>query len=920
MTQLPTGTVTFLFTDVEGSTRLWERDSEAMSRALYRHDELLRNVVEAHGGVVFKTVGDAFHAAFPTAPEAVEAALDAQKTLLSTQWEEAGPLKVRMALRTGTAEERGGDYFGPTMNRTARLLSAGHGGQVLVSLSTRELVRDQLPPGAGMRDLGERRLRDLFGSEHIFQLTAPGLPTSFPPLQTLDVRLNNLPLQPTPLLGREREVAEIADLLRRDDLRLLTLTGTGGTGKTRLALQAAAELIDEYEDGVFFVALTPISAPGLVASAVAGALSVGESAGRSLEEDLKDYLSNKELLLVLDNFEQVVDAAPMVGELLSTCRGLEVQVTSRTPLRVYGEHEYPVRPLELPDPEHLPPIETLGQYEAIRLFTERARAANATFSLTNENASAVAEICARLDGLPLAIELAAARTRLLSPQAICSRLSDPLKLLTGGARDLPERQRTLRGAIAWSYALLDEGEQILFAKLAVFSGGCALDAAEAICDPDGDSSVDILDGLSSLLDKSLLRQEVGEGGEPRFVMLETIREFARERLQLSGNAARTRKLHAAYFLALAEQGESKLRGPEEAMWLERLDVEHDNMRAVLAWTLEAGETELGLRLAGALWRFWYARGHYHEGRRWLEETLARDGGASAARVKALEAVGWLADDQGDIDRAVAAAEEGLQISARTNIPSRVTASFLRMLGSAAYVRGDHGQATQHYQESLALSREARDERSVASSLLRLGNVSSDQGDHESAKEFYEEGLALSRKLDDQALLASALISVGAEFLLQGDHERGAMLNEEAAELYRASGNTGGLQYTLDNLGWAALMRGDLQQAESLHQESLELSRQLGDTLVAAEALDGLACSASARGQAERVARLFGAAEALRETVGYQQEPRELALREPYLAAARPRLSETAWNAAWGKGRRLSFEEAIAYALEKTSGG
>src|SRR5215203_5046223 len=756
MTRLPTGPLTFLFTDVEGSTKLWERNPEAMSKALSHHDELIRNAVEANGGFVFKTVGDAFHVAFSAAAEAVEAALDAQKSLLSEEWEETGPLRVRIALHTGTAEERGGDYFGPTLNRAARLLSAGHGGQVLLSLSTQELVGDQLPIGVELRDLGVRRLKDLFGPEHIFQLTAPDLPASFPPLKTLDVRLNNLPIQPTPLLGREREVAEIADLLRHADVRLLTLTGTGGTGKTRLALQSAAELIDDFEDGVFLVALAPISDSELVASTVAGALSVSESAGRALKEDLREYLSNKELLLVLDNFEQVVDAAPLVGELLSGCPGLKVLVTSRTLLRIYGEHEYAVRPLELPDPSHLPPIETLRQYEAIRFFTERARAANAHFSLTKENAAAVAEICARLDGLPLAIELAAARIKLLSPQAMSSRLSDPLKFLTDGARDLPERQRTLRGAIAWSYALLDEGEQALFAKLAVFSGGCALDAAEAICDPDDDSSVDILDGLSSLLDKSLLRQEEGKGGEPRFVMLETIREFARERLQLSGNAARTRNLHAAYFLALAEQGESKLRGPEEAMWLERLDVEHDNMRAVLTWTLEAGETELGLRLAGALWRFWYARGHYHEGRRWLEETLARDGGASAARVKALEAVGWLADDQGDIDRAVAAAEEGLQISARTNIPSRVTASFLRMLGSAAYVRGDHGQATQHYQESLALSREARDERSVASSLLRLGNVSSDQGDHESAKEFYEEGLALSRKLDDQALLASAL--------------------------------------------------------------------------------------------------------------------------------------------------------------------
>src|SRR5215204_1538623 len=915
MTGLPTGTITFLFTDVEGSTKLWERNPEAMSKALSHHDELIRNAVEANGGFIFKTVGDAFYVAFSAAAEAVQAALDAQKSLLSEEWGERGPLKVRIALHTGTAEERGGDYFGPTLNRAARLLSAGHGGQVLLSLSTQELVGDQLPIGVELRDLGVRRLKDLFGPEHIFQLTAPELPASFPPLKTLDVRLNNLPIQPTPLLGREREVAEIADLLRRSDVRLLTLTGTGGTGKTRLALQSAAELIDEFEDGVFFVPLAPVSDPHLVTSALAGALSVSESAGRVLEEDLSDYLSDKELLLVLDNFEQVVDAAPLVGELLSGCPNLKVLVTSRTSLRIYGEHEYAVRPLALPDLSHLPPIGTLREYEAIRLFTVRAHAANARFSLTDENAPAVAEICARLDGLPLAIELAAARTKLLSPQAMCSRLGDPLKFLTGGARDLPERQRTLRGAIAWSHALLDEGEQALFARLSVFSGGCALEAVEAICDAVGDLLVDVFEGLSSLVDKSILRQEEGVEGEPRFVMLETIREYARERLEFSGEAAEIRRLHAEYFLALAEQGVSEQQGPEETAWLERLDLEHDNMRAALSWMLESEEAEPGLRLSGALWGFWWMRGHYSEGRRWLEEALAKDGRASAARAKALEGVGWLADDQGDIDRAVAVAEEGLNLGARVKIESSVTASFLRMRGSAAYVHGDHEQAARLYKESLALSREARDERGVASSLLQLGNVSGDRGNHEEAKTFYEEGLTLSRKLDDKALLASALISVGAEFLLQGDPERGAMLNEEAAELYRERGNRGHLQYALDNLGWAALVRGDQQQAEGLHRESLALSGQLGDKLVAAEALEGLACSASARGEAERVARLFGAAEALREVVGYRQEPREHALRKSYLVAARTRLSKARWEAAWTEGRRLGFEEAIAYALE-----
>jgi predicted ATPase/class 3 adenylate cyclase len=904
-------TLTFLFTDVEGSTFLWERNPKAMSEALVRHDKILRTTIEAHEGHVFKTVGDAFYAAFPLAPKALSAALDAQRALHHAEWEETGPLRVRMALHTGAAEERAGDYFGPSLNRVARLLSAGHGGQVLMSLATEKLVRDELPEGAALRDLGERRLKDLFRPEHVFQITASGLPTEFAPLRTLDARRNNLPGQPTPLVGREREVAQVCERLRNPDVRLLTLTGPGGTGKTRLGLQAAAELMDEFESGTFFVPLAPITDPTLVAPTIARALDL-ETGDRTPEELLRDYLRDKQTLLLLDNFEQVLGAAPLVANLLSTVPNLKALTTSRIPLRLYGEYVFPVPPLEVPDPKRPQSLEQVTQYAAVRLFIERARATKADFTLASDNAPAVAEICARLDGLPLAIELAAARIKLLPPRAMLDRLGDRLKLLTGGARNLPERQRTLRGAIEWSYELLDAGEKTLFARLAVFSGGCTLEAMEAICDAERELPLDILEGASSLLDKSLLRQDEGAEDEPRFVMLETIHEYARERLDKSGEAEEIRRLHAEYFLALAEQGESELRGPEEAKWLEHLEIEHDNMRAALSWTLESEEAERGLRLAGALWRFWWMRGYYDEGRRWLEEALAKDSRTSAARAKALEAVGWLADEQGDIDRAVAAAEEGLSLSAGAEIIDATP--FLRTLGSAAYVRGDHERAAQLYDESLALSREARDERGVASSLLQLGNVLSDRGDHDKAKRFYEEALALSRKLDDNALLTSSLISAGAEFLLQGDHERGAVLNQEAARLLRERGNRGSLQYALDNLGWAALMRGNLQQAESLHEESLELSWELGDKLVAAESLEGLACSA-ATGEEERVARLFGAAETLRESVGYRQAPRERALRQPFLDAARSRLEEATWGAAWAEGRAMTFEDAIAYALE-----
>jgi predicted ATPase/class 3 adenylate cyclase len=919
MSGQPTGTVTFLFTDIEGSTRLWEKDPEAMQTALARHDEILRDTGESHGGYVFKEVGDAFCCAFASAPEAVGAALAAQQALVEEPWGETGPLRVRMAIHTGVAEERGGDYFGPPLNRVARLLSAAHGGQVLLSLSAQELARDGLPEGVRLEDLGERRLKDLFRTERVFQLTAPGLTTEFPPLRTLEGRRNNLPTQPTPLVGREREVEEVCELLRRTQTRLLTLTGPGGTGKTRLALQAAADLLEDFADGAFFVPLATLTDSELFFPTVAGTLGVRETGEGTLEEGLKSYLRDKELLLLLDNFEQVLEAADAVAGLLEAA-GVKVLATSRTPLGLYGEHEYAVPPLDLPDVRRLPPVEKLSQYEAVRLFIERARAAKAEFEVTSENAPAVAEICARLDGLPLAIELAAARIKLLPPQAMLKRLGNRLKLLTGGPRDLPERQRTLRGTIEWSHDLLDEGERTLFRRLAVFSGGRTLEAIEAVCDAEGDLPMDVLEGVSSLLDNSVVRQEEGPDGEPRFVMLETIHEYAREKLQESGEAEELARLHAEYFLALAEEAESRLRGPEDMEWLERLEAEHDNMRVALSWSLESGEAEVGLRLTGALWPFWEAHGHYGEGRGWLEEALGKDSQASAAaRAKVLEGLGWLTYRRGDTDRAEATAEEGLQLSAEARLGGVVTANFLHVLGWIAEVRGHHERAKVLLEESLRLTREADDKLGIASSLLELGSTLSEMGDLERAKELHEEGIVLTRELSYTPILARLLLSVGYVSLLEGDYERGAALNEEAAALLRERGYKGGsLELVLDNLGWAALLQGDPERARSYYRESLMLCKELGNKMVASESLEGLACISAAERASDRAAWLFGAAEALSEAVGSQHNPEEDAWREPYVAAARSRLGGEGWEAALAQGRAMTLEEAISYALEEGS--
>jgi predicted ATPase/class 3 adenylate cyclase len=875
MPELPSGTVTFLFTDVEGSTKLWERYPQAMEASMARHDELLRGVMESSGGFVFKTIGDAFCVAFPSAPHALEAALAAQRALLSEAREQTGPLRTRMALHTGSAEERAGDYFGAPVNRIARLLSAGHGGQILLSSATKELVRDALPEGASLRDLGERRLKDLFRPERVFQLLSAELPTTFPPLKTLDARTNNLPSQPTPLIGRERELGGVRELMRTEGVRVLTLTGPGGIGKTRLGLQVGAELLDEFEDGVFFVALATITEPALVPSAIAEALGVVEAADQPLEESLKGYLRPKELLLLMDNFEQVLGGAPLVGRLLSECPELKVLATSRSVLRVYGEQEYPVPPLELPRPGGgLPAIEALSQYESVRLFIERAKAAKPDFEVTNESAPAVAEICVRLDGLPLAIELAAARIKLLTPSAMLHRLGSRLKLLRGGSRDLPERQRTLRGTIEWSFALLEAGEQLLFARLAVFSGGRTLEAIEAVCEAEGDLPMDALEGVSSLLDKSLLRQEEGPNGEPRFVMLETIHEFARERLQASGEGEEVRRVHAEYFLGLAEGAEPELRGAEQLACLERLEAEHDNMRAALTWSLE-NEPETALRLAGALARFWEMRSDISEGSRWLEAALRQSDRAEVAR----------------------------------------RAKLLSEAGTFAWHRGEYEQATAFHGEALEHYRQVGDDSGVAFALICLGTQRLENSDYERAAPFYEEALALSRRIGDKANIAMAIRNLAEVERQKGNYERAKTLGMECLSLYQEMTDEFNVATTVGWLGLLAIWSGgEHDLAEGFLTEGLALTRKIGHWAHGAYCLEGFAGLAGARGQGARAARLWGAAEALRTGIGAPPTPEARPYYERSMAATRTLLGEVAWEAAFAQGTAMSPEEAAEYAL------
>jgi predicted ATPase/class 3 adenylate cyclase/DNA-binding CsgD family transcriptional regulator len=960
MTDLPAGTITFLFTDVEASTRLLGEHPAAYRAAVRRHHDLLRHAVESQGGVVFETVGDAVYAAFTDAAAAVAAAVQGQRALQQEPWREVGEVRVRMGLHTGAVEREGDHYFGVPLYRCARIMAAAHGGQVVLSEATASLVRDALPAGVSLRELGEHRLRDLARPERVCQLVVSGLPADFPRLRTLDARPHNLPAQRTPLVGRGREVAAIQHLLLRDGVRLVTLTGPGGSGKTRLALQTAAELLDHFVDGAVFVDLAPIADPALMASTVAFALGLREAGQRSAPDLVREHLRDKRLLLVLDNFEQVLPAADLVADLLAACPRLKVLVTSRAVLRLYGEHDYPVPPLTLPevrDPALPEPVERLARYEAVALFVERAQAASPSFALTTEVAPAVAEICRRLDGLPLAIELAAARVRLLPPPAMLARLGrdrgqTSLHLLTGGARDLPARQQTLRNTIEWSYHLLDPNEQALLRRLCVFAGGCTLEAAEAVAGGHGASaghssphsverllpasggaSLDVLAGIESLVNKSLLRPLGGGDGEPRFGMFDTIREYGQEQLASGGEAEALRDRHAAYFLTLAEAAAAGISpsrawvpGPECNSWLDRLEPEHVNFREALRWLLTRGDPPAAVRLASALIWFWWLRGHAGEGRRWLDEALAARVDAEAVpfdpsgprrqaaadRACALCYAGLLAYYQSDYREAALLSGRGLALY-RDLRDKEGVATALLTLASVSRNGGDYFTARAMHEEAIALLRETDDPWGTANHLVFLGRVYFMQGEHEAARATAEKGLALSRRLGIAWDTAYALFILGSVAQAEGDDPTARARYEEALALFRGLADRRGLSRPLRALGTLALQRRDLEAARAAFRESLTLATELGDRWAVAETLEGLAGVAAAEARPERTARLLGAADALRCVIGTPLPPVSRIAHERGLAAVRAALGEPAFSAVWAEGQAMTPEQALAAA-------
>lgn len=884
MADLPTGTVTFLFTDIEGSTRLLGQLGDRYPEILEQHQRLLRAAFESNGGVEVSTEGDSFFIVFPAASGAVRAAIDLQRSLAAHPWPEDGRVRVRVGMHTGEGTLGADNYVGVDLHRAARVAAAGHGGQVLLSASTRALVEHAIPEGVALRDLGEHRLKDLAHPEKVSQIVIPGLPADFPPIKTVDARRGNLPRQLTSFIGRARELREVKELLRT--ARLVTLLGPGGAGKTRLSLQVGVKMEERFEDGVFFVPLAPIADPDLLAPSIAGVLGVPEDRSSTPTEMLIEHLRTRECLLVLDNFEQVTGGAPVVGEILGATEHLRILATSREPLSLVGEHEYVVPPLGLPDPENLPDLATLSQFEAVQLFVERATTVKPGFSVTNENAPAVAQICARLDGLPLAIELAAARVKLLSPEAIMKRLEHRLELLAGGARDLPQRQQTLRGAIAWSYDLLEEHERSFFARLAVFLGGFTLEAAETICNQDGELGIDTLDGVASLVNKSLIRQMVLGDAEDRFLMLQTIRDFALERYTELEEREQIRARHASYFLELAQRVRPLLLGAEQSRWLDALEEEHDNLRAAIEGAIRAGDGETAGRLAGALWRFWQMRGHLREGSDRLAQVLACPG----------------------IDE-----------------HPEAHADTLEAAGGVAYWTGELQDASRFYAAALELRRAHGSSREIAEAAYNLACVHvffEETRDPELADPLLDEALRRFRELGDDAGVANVLwAGSGREFTtaaLTGGPPRPEMLEaemielREALELYRKVGDRFGEGWTLHMVGLCLALLERFEEAHLALDEALAIFLDAGDSSAIPVMLGDYGVLATVKGDGEHAHLFAGAMDATgRETgVGLAgwvtQVPSLLARRAELLPPAEA-------ERAYAAGERLGADEAVGLA-------
>jgi predicted ATPase/class 3 adenylate cyclase len=862
------GLVTFLFTDIEGSSRLWESDPERMRPALARHDALVRGAVARHHGTVVKMLGDGVHAAFEDPLDAIGAIVELQLAMAATPSDGGLALKIRSGLNCGAVERRDDDYFGSPVNRAARIMSVAHGGQILMSQSVVALMQDRAPPNVSFRDLGLVRLRDLTSPEHVYQVVHPRLRNDFPALRSLEATPNNLPQQVTSFIGRERELAEVKRLFATT--RLLTLLGAGGIGKTRAALHAAAEVLDDHPDGVWFVDLAPQSDPSLVPQLVASVLGVKEDPGRTVTEALVSYVKDKRILLILDNCEHLILAcAELATALLRAGARLKILAASREPLRIAGESTFPIPALAVPDARTKLAPETLQHYEATSLFIERATAANASFEATARNAPAIVDICRRLDGIPLAIELAAARVRALPVETIDARLSDRFRLLAGGDQTARPRQQTLRALIDWSYDLLTEPEKALLRRLSVFAGGWTLDAAEAVGGDDDLPMTDVLDVLTNLVEKSLVAIDAGGN---RYRLLETVREYAQGKLDDSGTLTAARSRHLAYFARYAEALRSSMRGGDPRGYLDRMDAERENLLVAHAWaSSDPDGGVLGLSLAYGIGRYLLERGQADLGRRLTAEALDRPGAKTMSRIRALALFegGWQACSMGRFDIASAWLEEGLGIA-----------------------------------------RELEDRKLIGMLLQPLGVASSGRGAFDAARAYAEESVELARGFGDSRELAAAMTNLAQIHRITGKLDLAEPLYASAVDLVRSIGDREGVAICLLNLAMVSIGRGAGGPVREMLIEVVDIVVEIDSRPLGLNALDVSAGYGASRQEWERAVRLYGIAQAQADETGLQRDPTDEAFLAPLIEAARRALGNAAYEAAERAGRALGFEQGI----------
>jgi len=911
-------TLHFLFSDIEGSAHLWEAHAEAMNAALATHDDQIRKAIESNDGVLFKHTGDGVVAVFDAASDALVAAAAAQRALASTVNPDVGSLKVRMAVHSGSAEERDGDFFGPPLNRAARLMAAAHGGQVLSSLVSERLASSMLPDDLSLRDLGEHRLRDLAQPETVFQLVGDGLSPSFPPLRTPDLVPNNLPVMATSFVGRHQEHVEVDKLIR--GARFVTLTGVGGAGKTRLALHVAATLGEEFPDGVWFIELATVTDPDLVATEIADALGVQEQPGRPIRDTLLEHLAGKAALLLVDNCEHVISAAAeLVEAILTLAPNCRIIATSRELLGVGGEVAYGMRSMALPrDVSDIDPVQ-LGRYDAVQLFLERAAAAKPDFHMTADSAPSIAEICRRLDGMPLAIELAAARLRSFTPQQIAEHLDQRFRILTGGARTALPRQQTLAAAIDWSFRLLEERERVLFERLSVFQGGFDLEAAQQVCADESLDEFDVFELVPVLVDKSLINADVG-GNAARYRLLETIRQFARDKLDEAEATDAVRRRHAEYFMGLAELAEPNVRGEREKEWWARLDTEIDNLRLAMEWSLEAAEPELGMRTAAAIWRFWWFQFRFSEGVHWLRRMFDAGGDVEGfVRAKTMLGLGTLSGFLNDSDTASEMLEGSIELYRELD-EQGADPALLRYGYSAALInlsatveQGNFKRQTELNSEALEIARRVGDEAGEAVALGNLAESAAEAGDVEGARSGFIASIEASRALNSSQRTVEA-ISQSAFFEMSIDEsERAISLLDDAISLARSGDLPIWEGFAAAMRAMAAHDRGEPGSRDKFVEHSArlfadsEFRSTLWFHLPLALARADLEFGA---GNAERAGILLGVLETLEEDFAPIDLMLEGSRRSRLLDAAVEAIGKDGLAAAISRGRALSRDEAI----------